>query len=174
MRFALMTEPQQGLGYDEILALARTAEESGLEAFFRSDHYASFPGASGLPTTDAWATLAGLARDTSSIQLGSLVSPVTFRPPGNLAKLVATVDEMSAGRVELGLGAGWNEGEHAQHGSGDERGKRDEGHAVERVGERVVAEVEERVREDPGRHHESEVAGVHPAQVVPQQVTHGR
>ena len=116
MRFALMTEPQQGLAYDEILALARTAEEAGLEAFFRSDHYTSFPGAAGLPTTDAWATLAGLARDTTRIQLGSLVSPVTFRVPGNLAKLVATVDEMSGGRVALGLGAGWNEDEHAEYG----------------------------------------------------------
>ena len=77
MRFALMTEPQQGLTYDEILALARAAEAAGLEAFFRSDHYASFPGPTGLPTTDAWATLAGLARDTSTIRIGSLVSPVT-------------------------------------------------------------------------------------------------
>lgn len=116
MRFALMTEPQQGLAYDEILALARTAEEAGLEAFFRSDHYTSFPGAAGLPTTDAWTTLAGLARETTRIRLGSLVSPVTFRVPGNLAKVVATVDEMSAGRVELGLGAGWNEVEHAEYG----------------------------------------------------------
>jgi F420-dependent oxidoreductase-like protein len=112
MRFALMTEPQQGLAYEEILALARTAEESGFEAFFRSDHYASFPGAPDLPTTDAWATLAGLARETSRIGLGSLVSPVTFRAPGQLAKLVATVDEMSGGRVEIGLGAGWNEEDH--------------------------------------------------------------
>jgi F420-dependent oxidoreductase-like protein len=112
MRFALMTEPQQGLAYEEILALARTAEEAGFEAFFRSDHYASFPGAADLPTTDAWATLAGLARETSRIGLGSLVSPVTFRAPGQLAKLVATVDEMSGGRVELGLGAGWNEDDH--------------------------------------------------------------
>ena len=66
MRYALMTEPQQGLSYDEILALARTAEAAGLEAFFRSDHYASFPGETGLPTTDAWATLAGLARETDA------------------------------------------------------------------------------------------------------------
>jgi F420-dependent oxidoreductase-like protein len=116
MRFALMTEPQQGLSYDEILALARSAEESGLEAFFRSDHYASFPGGAGLPTTDAWATLAGLARDTSTIRLGSLVSPITFRAPGHFAKVVATVDEMSGGRIEVGMGAGWNELEHAQHG----------------------------------------------------------
>ena len=116
MRFALMTEPQQGLSYDEILALARTAEEAGLEAFFRSDHYASFPGGEGLPTTDAWATLAGLARETERIRLGVLVSPVTFRVPGNLAKVIQTVDEMSGGRVEAGFGAGWNEDEHAQLG----------------------------------------------------------
>jgi F420-dependent oxidoreductase-like protein len=116
MRFALMTEPQQGLSYDEILAIARTAEESGLEAFFRSDHYASFPGGSGKPTTDAWATLAGLARETSTIRLGVLVSPVTFRIPGSLAKVIQTVDEMSGGRVEAGFGAGWNADEHAQLG----------------------------------------------------------
>src|SRR5919106_6664510 len=116
MRYALMTEPQQGLSYDEILAAARTAEEAGLEAFFRSDHYASFPGGAGKPTTDAWTTLAGLARETTAIRLGVLVSPVTFRLPGNLAKVVQTVDEMSGGRVELGLGAGWNDDEHAQLG----------------------------------------------------------
>ena len=116
MRFALMTEPQQGLSYLEILALARAAEDAGLEAFFRSDHYASFPGGAGLPTTDAWATTAGLARETTRINLGVLVSPVTFRAPGNLAKVTATVAEMSGGRVEVGLGAGWNEPEHHQQG----------------------------------------------------------
>jgi F420-dependent oxidoreductase-like protein len=116
MRYALMTEPQQGLTYDEILALARTAEAAGLEAFFRSDHYASFPGEAGLHTTDAWATLAGLARETTTIRLGTLVSPVTFRIPGNLAKLIQTIDEMSGGRIEAGFGAGWNEEEHAQLG----------------------------------------------------------
>jgi len=116
MRFALMSEPQQGLGYEEILALARAAESAGFEAFFRSDHYASFPGPAGLPTTDAWATLAGLARDTASIRIGSLVSPVTFRIPGNFAKLTATVDEMSGGRLEVGIGAGWNEDDHRQLG----------------------------------------------------------
>jgi F420-dependent oxidoreductase-like protein len=116
MRFALMSEPQQGLAYEEILALARTAEDAGFEAYFRSDHYSSFPGEAGLPTTDAWATLAGLARETTRINLGTLVSPVTFRPPGNLAKVVTTVDEMSGGRVEVGLGAGWNDVEHSQHG----------------------------------------------------------
>jgi F420-dependent oxidoreductase-like protein len=116
MRFALMSEPQQGLRYGEILDLARTAEDAGFETFFRSDHYASFPGESGLPATDAWTTLAGVARETTRIGLGVLVSPVTFRPPGNLAKVVTTVDEMSDGRVELGIGAGWNEEEHEQQG----------------------------------------------------------
>ena len=113
MRFALMTEPQQGLSYAEILAAARAAESAGLEAFFRSDHYRGFPGPPDQPTTDAWATLAGLARETTTIRIGTLVSPVTFRLPGNLAKVVATVDEMSAGRLEVGIGAGWNAEEHA-------------------------------------------------------------
>ncbi|CAN5265173.1 LLM class F420-dependent oxidoreductase [soil metagenome] len=116
MRYALMTEPQQGLSYDELLAIVQTAEGAGIEAFFRSDHYASFPGESGLPTTDAWATLAGLARETTSIRLGTLVSPVTFRVPGNLAKVIQTVDEMAGGRIEAGFGAGWNAEEHAQLG----------------------------------------------------------
>jgi F420-dependent oxidoreductase-like protein len=116
MRYALMSEPQQGLAYDDILALARTAEESGIEAYFRSDHYGSFPGGSGQPTTDAWTTLAGLARETERIRLGVLVSPVTFRVPGSLAKVIQTVDEMSGGRVEAGFGAGWNADEHAQLG----------------------------------------------------------
>lgn len=112
MRFALMTEPQQGLSYEEVLALARATEAAGLEAFFRSDHYASFPGPAGQPTTDAWATLAGLARETTTIRIGSLVSPVTFRIPGAFAKLTATVDEMSGGRLEVGMGAGWNDDDH--------------------------------------------------------------
>jgi F420-dependent oxidoreductase-like protein len=116
MRFALMTEPQQGLSYDEILAVARAAEDTGFEAFFRSDHYTSFPGEAGQPTTDAWATLAGLARETSRIHLGTLVSPVTFRVPGSFAKVAATVAEMCGGRLEVGMGAGWNDREHAEHG----------------------------------------------------------
>lgn len=120
-----MSEPQQGLSYADILALARTAEESGFESYFRSDHYASFPGGDGKPTTDAWATLAGLARETTRITIGTLVSPVTFRPAGNLAKVATTVDEMSGGRVEVGLGAGWNDTEHAQYGlSFPEQGER--------------------------------------------------
>ncbi len=116
MRFALMIEPQQGLTYDEQLAVARHAEAAGFEALFRSDHYESFPGGSGKPTTDAWTVLAGLARDTTTIGLGVLVSPVTYRTPGNLAKVVVTVDEMSGGRVEVGLGAGWHDEEHRRHG----------------------------------------------------------
>jgi F420-dependent oxidoreductase-like protein len=116
MRFALMIEPQQGLTYADQLAVARRAEAAGFEALFRSDHYESFPGASGAHTTDAWAVLAGLARDTSTIHLGSLVSPVTFRHPGSFAKVVATVDEMSGGRVEVGLGTGWHVDEHRRHG----------------------------------------------------------
>jgi F420-dependent oxidoreductase-like protein len=116
MRFALMFEPQQGCAYTDVLAVARTAEEVGFEAVFRSDHYTSFPGASGLRTTDCWSTLAGLARETTRIRIGSLVSPVTFRVPGSFAKQVATVDEMSGGRLEVGVGAGWNEEEHAQLG----------------------------------------------------------
>ncbi len=116
MRYALMIEPQQGCSYDDQLAIAKRAEAAGFEAFFRSDHYDSFPGESGRPTTDAWTVVAGLARETERIGLGVLVSPVTFRHPGVLAKIVATVDEMSGGRVAVGLGAGWNEEEHAHHG----------------------------------------------------------
>lgn len=116
MRFALMTEPQQGLSYADVLALAQAAELAGFEAFFRSDHYTSFPGEAGKPTTDAWATLAGLARETSRIRLGALVSPITFRIPGSFAKVAMTVDEMSGGRVEVAVGAGWNDAEHASHG----------------------------------------------------------
>jgi F420-dependent oxidoreductase-like protein len=116
MRFALMAEPQQGLSYVEQLELAQLAERLGFEAFFRSDHYRSFPGPDDQPTTDAWAVLAGIARETTRIRLGTLVSPVTFRHPGSFAKLVTTVDEMSGGRVEVGVGAGWNEPEHRQLG----------------------------------------------------------
>lgn len=108
-----MTEPQQGLSYADVLAAAQAAERAGLEAFFRSDHYRGFPGPPDQPTTDAWTTLAGLARETTDIHIGVLVSPVTFRIPGNLAKVAATVDEMSGGRLEVGLGAGWNAEEHA-------------------------------------------------------------
>ena len=116
MRSALMTEPQQGYSYQDILDTALAAERAGFETFFRSDHYTSFPGEPGLRTTDAWTTLAGLARETERIRLGVMVSPVTFRLPGVIAKVAATVDEMSGGRVEMGLGAGWNEVEHTQLG----------------------------------------------------------
>lgn len=116
MRFALMTEPQQGLSYAEQLDLARLAEALGFEAFFRSDHYRSFPGPDNSPTTDAWTVLAGIARETTRIRLGTLVSPVTFRHPGSFAKVVTTVDEMSGGRIEVGVGAGWNDQEHSQFG----------------------------------------------------------
>jgi alkanesulfonate monooxygenase SsuD/methylene tetrahydromethanopterin reductase-like flavin-dependent oxidoreductase (luciferase family) len=116
MRFALMIEAQQGLSYADQLAIVQRAEATGFESFFRSDHYASFPGSADQATTDAWAVLAGLARETSRISLGALVSPVTFRHPGNFVKLVTTVDEMSGGRVEVGVGAGWNEADHKQHG----------------------------------------------------------
>ena len=116
MRFALMIEPQQGMSYGDQVAIAKRAEANGFETLFRSDHYASFPGPAGRPTTDAWAVLAGLARDTDRIGLGALVSPVTFRHPGNFAKVVTTVDELSGGRIEVGIGAGWNDLEHRQLG----------------------------------------------------------
>jgi F420-dependent oxidoreductase-like protein len=113
MRFALMVEPQQGLSYLEQRDLAQLSERLGFEAFFRSDHYGSFPGPADNPTTDAWTVLAGIARETQRIRLGALVSPVTFRHPGSFAKVVTTVDEMSGGRIEIGVGAGWNDAEHS-------------------------------------------------------------
>ncbi len=116
MRYALMLEPQQGMSYDDQLASATRAEANGFDAFFRADHFASFPGEAGQPTTDAWSVLAGLARETKRIKLGVLVSPVTFRHPGVFAKVVTTVDEMSGGRIEVGAGAGWNDLEHRQLG----------------------------------------------------------
>jgi alkanesulfonate monooxygenase SsuD/methylene tetrahydromethanopterin reductase-like flavin-dependent oxidoreductase (luciferase family) len=116
VRYVLMLEPQQGMRYADHLAIARRAEANGFDALFRSDHFASFPGAAGRPTTDAWTVLAGLARETGRIGLGVLVSPVTFRHPGVLAKVVTTVDEMSGGRIEVGVGAGWNDDEHRQLG----------------------------------------------------------
>ena len=116
MRYALMTEPQQGMSYADHLAIVGRAEAGGFETFFRSDHFASFPGEAGQPTTDAWTVVAGLARDTTRIGLGVLVAPVTFRHPGTFAKVVTTVDEMSGGRIEVGVGAGWNDLEHSQLG----------------------------------------------------------
>ncbi len=113
MDLRIFTEPHQGATYDEILAIARTTQDGGFDAFFRSDHYLRFgDGDLGPGPTDAWTTLAGLARDTSGIRLGTLVSPVTFREPAILAMQVAQVDAMSGGRVELGLGTGWFEPEH--------------------------------------------------------------
>jgi F420-dependent oxidoreductase-like protein len=117
MELRIFTEPQQGASYDQLLAVARTAEECGFGAFFRSDHYLTMGSGSGLPgPTDAWITLAGLARDTERIRLGTLLTAATFRRPGPLAIAVAQVDAMSGGRVELGLGAGWYEKEHAAYG----------------------------------------------------------
>jgi F420-dependent oxidoreductase-like protein len=116
MELRIFTEPQQGATYDDLLAVARAAEELGFGAFFRSDHYLTM-GGDGLPgPTDAWTTLAGLARDTSTIRLGTLMTSATFRHPGVLAVQVAQVDQMSGGRVELGLGAGWFEAEHTAYG----------------------------------------------------------
>ncbi len=116
MQLRIFTEPQQGATYDQLLRVARATEELGFDAFFRSDHYLGM-GTDGLPgSTDAWITLAGLARETSRIRLGTLVSPVTFRLPGPLAISVAQVDAMSGGRVELGLGAGWYDAEHSAYG----------------------------------------------------------
>jgi F420-dependent oxidoreductase-like protein len=117
MDFRIFTEPQQGASYDDLLAVARAAEALGFDAFFRSDHYLAMGDGDGLPgPTDAWTTLAGLARETSRIRLGTLVSSVTYRHPGILAIQVAQVDQMSRGRVELGLGTGWFAREHAAYG----------------------------------------------------------
>ena len=117
MDFRIFIEPQQGTTYDRILALATHAESLGFNGFFTSDHYLKMGASDGLPgPTDAWTTLAGLARDTSNIRLGTLVSPVTFRHLGSLAISVAQIDQMSEGRVELGLGAGWYEEEHKAQG----------------------------------------------------------
>jgi F420-dependent oxidoreductase-like protein len=117
MLLRIFTEPQQGASYDQLLAVARTAEELGFDAFFRSDHFLAMGSADGRPgPTDAWVTLAGIARETSRIRLGTLVSSATFRLPGPLAVSVAEVDAMSGGRVELGLGAGWYEAEHTAYG----------------------------------------------------------
>ncbi|MDY6808903.1 MAG: LLM class F420-dependent oxidoreductase [Actinomycetota bacterium] len=116
MDLRIFTEPQQGATYDDLLRVARATEELGFDGFFRSDHYFAM-NVDGLPgPTDAWLTLAGLARETSRIRLGTLVTSATFRLPGPLAVSVAQADQMSGGRVELGLGAGWFEAEHAAYG----------------------------------------------------------
>ncbi|WP_217700729.1 LLM class F420-dependent oxidoreductase [Krasilnikoviella flava] len=116
MDLRVFTEPQQGASYDDLLAVAKATEDLGYSAFFRSDHYLTM-GGDGLPgPTDAWTTLAGLARDTSTVRLGTLVTSATFRHPGVLAIQVAQVDQMSGGRVEIGLGAGWFAREHEAYG----------------------------------------------------------
>ncbi len=113
----IFTEPQQGASYEDLLAVAQTAERAGFTGFFRSDHFLKMGSVSGLPgPTHAWLTLAALARDTTSIRLGTLVSPATFYQPGPLAIAVAQVDNMSGGRVEFGFGAGWYEAEHEAYG----------------------------------------------------------
>jgi alkanesulfonate monooxygenase SsuD/methylene tetrahydromethanopterin reductase-like flavin-dependent oxidoreductase (luciferase family) len=121
MRLSIMLEPQEGLSYAQQLAVAQRAESTGFAGFYRSDHYSSVGGRTGVASTDAWVVLAGLARQTERITLGTMVSPVTFRPAGNLAKVVATVAEMAGTvdgrpRVHLGMGTGWLETEHLQHG----------------------------------------------------------
>ncbi|MGW7204444.1 LLM class F420-dependent oxidoreductase [Streptomyces sp. NPDC054837] len=117
MDLRIFTEPQQGATYDTLLTVAKATEDLGFDAFFRSDHYLRMGSADGLPgPTDAWITLAGLARETKRIRLGTLMTAGTFRLPGVLAIQVAQIDQMSGGRVELGLGAGWFEEEHKAYG----------------------------------------------------------
>ena len=116
MEFRVFVEPQQGASYTDQLAVAQTAEQLGFTAFFRSDHYLTMSG-DGLPgPTDSWVTLGAIARETSSVRLGTLVTSATFRYPGPLAIAVAQVDAMSDGRVEFGLGSGWFEKEHEAYG----------------------------------------------------------
>ncbi|MEV5159973.1 LLM class F420-dependent oxidoreductase [Streptomyces sp. NPDC053728] len=117
MDLRIFTEPQQGASYDTLLTVAKATEDLGFDAFYRSDHYLRMGSGDGLPgPTDAWITLAGLARETRRIRLGTLMTAGTFRLPGVLAIQVAQVDQMSGGRVELGLGAGWFEEEHKAYG----------------------------------------------------------
>jgi F420-dependent oxidoreductase-like protein len=117
MRVSLFIEPHRGATYDDQLRLARHAEDAGFEGLLRADHYQSMGADPGLPgPTDAWITLAGLARETSRIRLGSLMNSATFRLPGPLAVMVAQVDAMSGGRIELGMGAGWFQREHTSYG----------------------------------------------------------
>ncbi|HZT92194.1 MAG TPA: LLM class flavin-dependent oxidoreductase [Gaiellaceae bacterium] len=116
MRICLMLEGQEGIDWPQWVALARAAEDAGLDGLFRSDHYRSIGRGEPAGALDAWATLAGLAAVTSRLRLGTMVSPVTFRPPSVLAKNVVTVDHVSGGRAELGIGAGWYEAEHETYG----------------------------------------------------------
>ena len=114
--FVVFLEGQEGGTYEEILTVAGQAEDLGFNGLFRSDHWLPIMGDRATDATDAWATLAGLARDTATIRLGTLVSPVTFRHPSELAKVAATIDQMSGGRIEVGFGAGWYEAEHQAYG----------------------------------------------------------
>ncbi len=117
MELRIFTEPQQGASYEDLLAVAQATETAGFAGFFRSDHYLKMGDVDGLPgPSHAWVTLAGLARETDHIRLGTLVSPVTFYSPGPLAITVAQVDAMSGGRVDFGIGAGWFEAEHRAYG----------------------------------------------------------
>src|SRR5215471_5307377 len=117
VQLRIFTEPQQGADYETLLRVARKTEECGFDAFFRSDHFLKMGGVSGLPgPSDAWIVLAGLARETSRIKLGTLMTAATFRYPGPLAISVANVDNMSGGRVEFGIGAAWFENEHQAYG----------------------------------------------------------
>lgn len=117
MDLRIFVEPQQGATYADQLAVAQTAERLGFSGFFRSDHYLKMGAVDGLPgPTDSWVTLGAIARETSTIRLGTLLTSATFRLPGPLAVAVAQVDEMSGGRVELGLGAGWFDDEHTAYG----------------------------------------------------------
>jgi len=116
VRISLMIEGQEGVEWEQWLALALAAEAAGLEGLYRSDHYRSIVRGEPAGALDAWATLAALAARTERLRLGTLVSPVTFRPPSVLAKSVVTVDQISGGRAELGIGAGWFEAEHETYG----------------------------------------------------------
>lgn len=111
-----MIEGQEGVTWEQWTALARACEEHGIEALFRSDHYVSFHRGGGNGSLDAWSTVTALAAVTSKLRLGTLVSPATFRHPSAFAKAAVTADHISGGRIELGLGAGWNEQEHATYG----------------------------------------------------------
>ncbi len=117
MQYRIFTEPQQGASYETLLSVAKATEANGFDGFFRSDHYLVMGDGDGMPgPTHAWLTLAALARETSTIRLGTLVSPITFHHPGQLAIAVAQADEMSGGRIDFGIGAGWFEAEHSAYG----------------------------------------------------------
>lgn len=117
MDLRIFTEPQQGASYETLLAAARATEDAGFSAFFRSDHYLKMGDGSGLPgPTDAWVTLGALARETERVRLGTLVTAATFRLPGPLAIQIAQVDQMSGGRIDVGIGTGWYDDEHHAYG----------------------------------------------------------